>query len=173
MWDVATGQPLGEVLKGHLEQINSLDFSPDGNMLASGSFDDTILLWDSDRISPTFGQTIAALLKGHDGNIWSVAFSPDGRLLASGGADGKIFIWDVDEGSHTFGKPSGSNLSGHEGIVTSLAFSSVGRIRLDHLRADSVEWVSPAKLGEVVSLVLALVESLREKPLDWTRETSS
>ncbi len=57
--------------------------------------------------------------------------------------------------------------------VPSLAFSSVGRIRLDHLRADSVEWVSPAKLGEVVSLVLALVESLQDKSLDWTQETSS
>jgi len=56
--------------------------------------------------------------------------------------------------------------------VPSLALSSVGRIRLDHLRADSVEWVSPAKLGEVVSLVLALVESLQETSLDGTREIS-
>jgi Iap family predicted aminopeptidase len=55
--------------------------------------------------------------------------------------------------------------------VPAIAFSSEGRIRLDHLRADSIEWVSPAKLREVVSLVTAVVESLQDKPPDWTRES--
>jgi hypothetical protein len=55
--------------------------------------------------------------------------------------------------------------------VPAIAFSSEGRIRLDHLRADSIEWVSPAKLKEVVSLVTAIVESLEDKPLEWTRES--
>jgi Zn-dependent M28 family amino/carboxypeptidase len=54
--------------------------------------------------------------------------------------------------------------------VPAIAFSSVGRLRLDHLRADSVEWVSPVKLQEVVSLVADLVEDLQDKSLDWTRE---
>jgi aminopeptidase YwaD len=54
--------------------------------------------------------------------------------------------------------------------VPAIALSSEGRIRLDHLRADSVEWVSPAKLEEAVSLVIAIVESLQDKPLEWTRE---
>ncbi len=54
--------------------------------------------------------------------------------------------------------------------VPAIAFSSEGRIRLDHLRADSVEWVSPAKLREVVSLVTVLVDNLQDKSLDWTRE---
>jgi aminopeptidase YwaD len=57
--------------------------------------------------------------------------------------------------------------------VPAIAFSSEGRIRLDHLRADSVEWVSPAKLKEVVSLVTTIVESLQDKSLDWTRESGS
>jgi aminopeptidase YwaD len=55
--------------------------------------------------------------------------------------------------------------------VPAIAFSSEGRIRLDHLRADSAEWVSPAKLKEVVSLVIAIVESLQDKSLEWTRES--
>lgn len=54
--------------------------------------------------------------------------------------------------------------------VPAIAFSSEGRIRLDHLRADSVEWVSPAKLREIVSLVTVLVDNLQDKSLDWTRE---
>jgi aminopeptidase YwaD len=57
--------------------------------------------------------------------------------------------------------------------VPAIAFCSEGRIRLDHLRADSVEWVSPAKLKEIVSLVVAVVESLQDKSLDWTRESGS
>jgi hypothetical protein len=55
--------------------------------------------------------------------------------------------------------------------VPAIAFSSEGRIRLDHLRSDSIEWVSPEKLKEVVSLVTALVESLQDKSPDWTRES--
>ena len=54
--------------------------------------------------------------------------------------------------------------------VPAIAFSSEGRIRLDHLRADSIEWVSPAKLNEVVSLVTAVVESLQDESPDWTRD---
>jgi len=57
--------------------------------------------------------------------------------------------------------------------VPAIAFSSEGRIRLDHLRADSIEWVSPAKLQEVVSLATALVDNLQDKSLDWTRESGS
>jgi aminopeptidase YwaD len=55
--------------------------------------------------------------------------------------------------------------------VPAIGISSEGRIRLDHLRADSVEWVSPAKLNEVISLVMAVVESLQDKPPGWTRES--
>ena len=57
--------------------------------------------------------------------------------------------------------------------VPAIAFSSEGRIRLDHLRADSIEWVSPAKLQEVVLLATALVDNLQDKSLDWTRESGS
>jgi len=53
--------------------------------------------------------------------------------------------------------------------VPAIAFSSVGRIRLDHLRADSVEWVSPARLKEVVSLVMEIVADVQDESPDWTR----
>lgn len=56
--------------------------------------------------------------------------------------------------------------------VPAIALSSEGRIRLDHLRVDSVEWVSPAKLEEAVSLVTAIVESLQDKSSGWAREGS-
>jgi WD40 repeat protein len=48
LWDVETGQPLGEPLKGHDNNVMSVAFSPDGQHLASGSTDSTVWLWDVD-----------------------------------------------------------------------------------------------------------------------------
>ena len=45
IWDVATGENI-HTFKGHNTDIQSLAFSPDGTLLASGSYDGTILLWD-------------------------------------------------------------------------------------------------------------------------------
>jgi WD40 repeat protein len=81
LWDVASGS-LVRTLSGHTSDVNSVAFSPDGRLLASGSDDDTIRLWDGGH-----RQRSAHPLRPH--RVWSlsVAFSPDGRLLASGSWD--------------------------------------------------------------------------------------
>ena len=56
--------------------------------------------------------------------------------------------------------------------VPSLAFSSSGRFHNDHLRSDTIEWISPAKLDEVIGLVVAIVTSLQECTAGWTRSQS-
>ena len=102
------------ILSGHKDLVRSVTFSPDGMILASGSRDGTIRLWE-----PVTGRKMRTL-RGHTGGVRSVAFSPDGGILASGGEDDLVLIWDVTTGQvlHT--------LRGHTWRVTSVAFSPDG-----------------------------------------------
>lgn len=78
--------------KGHGAEVYSVAFSPDGKMLATGSFDFTVKLWDtaSGKEIKTF-----AGAAGHTKQVLSVAFSPDGQFIASAGADNTLKVWDV------------------------------------------------------------------------------
>lgn len=125
LWDVSTmlntgvasGQQLGEALSGHTDFIESVAFSPVGKILASGSVDGSILLWDVET-----GQQVAEALKGHTKAVYSLAFSPDGKTLASWGGDQTIRLWDMETGQQVE-----KALKGHTNVVYSLAFSPDGK----------------------------------------------
>nr|NCR55544.1 hypothetical protein [Microcystis aeruginosa L211-07] len=70
----------------------SVNFSPDGKTLVSGSYDTTIKLWNVET-----GQEIRTL-KGHDRSVSSVNFSPDGKTLVSGSWDKTIKLWSNETG---------------------------------------------------------------------------
>jgi WD40 repeat protein len=100
---------------GHSAQVFSVAFSPDGKKLASGSMDNTVILWDLATGKPE------KILKGHTGWVLSVAFSPDGRKLASGSRDNTVILWDINSGR------AEKILKGHTSIVFSVAFSPDGK----------------------------------------------
>jgi len=119
LWGVFLPSPeclLTSALSGHTGSVYSVAFSPDGRLLASGSSDWTIRLWDVGT-----GQVVRTLSR-HTDSVYSVAFSPDGRLLASGSWDRTIRLWDVGTGQVV------RTLSGHTYSVSSVAFSPDGRL---------------------------------------------
>ena len=100
-------------LKGHTKKINVLTFTPNGKMIASGSDDGTIRLWDTG--------TGTQLLSIPTSKTNALAFSEDGKILASSNPV-NIQLWDVDTGTQL------TSLKGHSHSATVLAFSTDSKI---------------------------------------------
>jgi WD40 repeat protein len=83
---------LGTVRLRHGYIVQCLAFSPDGKVLASGSEDCTVRLWDVQT-----GKEVRRI-GWHTGRVESVAFSPDGKVLASCGQDGTVRLMEVATG---------------------------------------------------------------------------
>ena len=115
-------------------------FSPDSRLLASGSHDETVRLWDAATGAPV--QT----LEGHSDLVMAVAFSLDSRLLASGSHDKTVRLWDPATGAPV------QTLEGHSNWVTAVAFSPDGRLLASGSHDETVRLWDPATGGPVQTL---------------------
>jgi WD40 repeat protein len=131
LWDVASHKEI-TILTGHWHWIKSVNFSPDGQWLASAAWDHTIKLWNIRAcIETTTCEASETLELPSSQFVESVSFSPNGKLLASAGNVGwgqnnDIQIWDVAT------RPINSKpikiLQGHKNFIASIRFSPDGKL---------------------------------------------
>ena len=102
-------------LEGHSGFVNSVCWSPDGKYFASGSYDETVKIWDVKS-----GKELKTL-EGHSDCVNSVCWSPDGKYLASGSYDATVKIWDAKSGECIL------TFEGHSSSVRSVCWSPYGK----------------------------------------------
>ncbi len=108
------------ILEGHAAPVRSVSFSADGNLIVSGSHDNTVKVWDADS-----GRTLNTF-RGHDSWVRSCAFSPDGRTVVSAGHDNRATLWSVTDYEEVR-VLQGRVLQGHNDAVLSASFNRDGK----------------------------------------------
>ncbi|HSK72972.1 MAG TPA: DUF4365 domain-containing protein, partial [Pyrinomonadaceae bacterium] len=104
-----------KTLKGHFGRVFTVTITPDGKQIISGSFDETIRIWDLDS-----GRCLKTL-KGHTSAIWVATITPDGKQIISGSFDDTIRIWDLHSGRCI------KTLEGHTAAVLAVTITPDGR----------------------------------------------
>jgi WD40 repeat protein len=119
LYDLSDGAAVYE-LTGHGDRVNDVAFSPNGNLIATASDDQTVRIYSASN-----GQWRATFTRASA--IKAVAFSPNSRRLVLGQADGDVVLADVaTSASGAVTVTHLRTLTGHTGAVNSVAFSPSG-----------------------------------------------
>jgi len=136
LWDTETGNQISKLdLDRGIYSVDALTYSPDGKILAGGSYGGKIILWDMEQLNQQPKDqklTLPALLSKvvnkrpsnskhptlveHTRSIETLAFTADSKTLASGSRDGTVIVWDVANRTPQL------TVDGHTGSVTALRF---------------------------------------------------
>lgn len=154
-------------LSGHQMAVSQVQFSPDGKLLASASWDKTIKLW---RVSDG---ALLETISGHQEGITSIAFSPNTQkeeyLLASGSEDRTIKLWQVINNGSKYNTTLLQTLIGHQDGIKSLAFSSDGELLASGSYDNTIKlWSFNGKLLKTLrghNLAVAAVQFSPSKPI--------
>ncbi len=129
LWDALTHQTLNSFT--YTSNLTNIVFSLDGLMIASGSDDNTVQLWDPNTLQ------LKTKLIGHTDSVLSVSFSPDGSMLASAGADGFVKLWNPETFQNL------GSFGGHTDTVRSIKFSPNGSILASADNDHSIRFWNP------------------------------
>lgn len=149
-------------LKGHRQGIASVRFSPNGQLLATASWDKTIKLW-------TLNGKLIRTLQGHTAEVQDIAFSPNGQMIASAGHDNTVKLWSI-EGKllHTF--------TGHRHKVYGVAFSPDGKMIASGSRDQMINlwrWdgtlLSTLKADDIIMSVTFSPDGQRLASANWDK----
>ena len=93
-----------ELNGAHISTVNICRFSPNGKYLATGSDDNTVIIWVQKSRPTTFGSTEEKvswcnykILRGHSGDVYDLSWNPDSKYLISGSVDNYCMIWNIEK----------------------------------------------------------------------------
>jgi len=114
LWDAQQPDAPLHVFSEHENAVQALDYAPRRMLLASGSADKTVRLWNLKTLN------MKRRYRGNRDFVTAVRFSPNGRMLAGGSLDGRIRVWSALSSRRL------RYLIGHKGRIADIAFSPTG-----------------------------------------------
>lgn len=109
------GELLHEIKK-HTDWVYSIEFSPDGVLLATSDRSGGVFVWEAETAREYLN------LRGHSGGVTDVSWRGDSNVLATAGDDGTVKLWEMNDGNQI------KTWNAHPGGVTSVSYSHEGNL---------------------------------------------
>jgi len=128
------------ILEAHKDTVDNIQFNFDGKLLATGSMDSTVIIWEAETGKKKF------VLDGPGAEVTFIDFHQKGNAIVAGSADSTLWIWNANNGSFV------GALTGHEKAVTTGSFTPDGKFIISGSEDTSLK-VWNAKTMELVHTI--------------------